>query len=974
MEEIRSYWEVPYINFFCSIFRDIFRIPDFDIQAFEILILRSSSEDPEWKKLHLQLLKNLSYAKRATPENWVSVLRDQYFIRDWEKKNPLDGKEYDDLTIYERIVMLKALCDWKAGDLDSSKANAEGLSAADMRLFPIGFDSKACSYYHFRDMRLYKEEPLVDPAAKTEAGDGKKKKKKRAGAFGSSRRRGKKKGQTRVQQVVAEEEDKKSDSSASKDGEEGSEYGGSVQSNEESVGVAKTPGDGDGGEEGEEDGGNSAAAVNDTQKEGPFGRWSLVCETPAEWEELGKQFSTSRHVDEKTFGKYLLNDVVPELYAMAKEHEKYLRKQFLATAPPSRSSARVAKLKMEQQSSDVTNDDDGSNWDNSRDLRNRTSGRRTETREERNQRRELNKDIQLNGEHPSSSSRSVGSGREQKTSKRTVQSNDEEVPEVAFCKRLWKSVMGHKKAWPFIEPVPVELVPDYLDVIKEPMDLTTLGGMIDDGTVTNPSQCIEKIFLILNNCRTYNKPDTVYYKCADAVEVFVNKNSEKLKKSLGLLAEIDDSAVDIISDETKAEFGNGGAGVVMHKQEDIGVYVPEQQSSSSPRKKSPKASSSRNLSPKKSSPKKKSPKKGSPLKAILLEKPQLKENLAEDPAPDRRITEPDVEIDILSTNSTSKEDLSNGSLKPVESPAPVSKRPVSPSPVPVITSKAYENSVSSGALVSEKPPSPKPPVVVSAPKSPNTTSAEHGTGPLVRDPKRPRLSVDTILNHDNVESRNHPLQSPRYEQKSMPPPASSSAHTTPARTNASFSSPHPPARFEASPMQQSQPNHPNTSHSQYYQPQYPSSHSGTYRSPPRPPPSNSYNSPNTGYYFSPNGIPTGASPHGHQPLPMSTPSPSAHMSGQFHSHRDKAQPPRSSSAAGQPGIAKMSTLETIEVLSSMHSGSPQPFKTSAIPSPGHRSSPSKPKSNPFQAPLSFALVFLVISLFTYTINPTVPGC
>jgi len=68
----------------------------------------------------------------------------------------------------------------------------------------------------------------------------------------------------------------------------------------------------------------------------------------------------------------------------------------------------------------------------------------------------------------------------------------------------------------FSVPVPVDVVPDYLDVIKNPMDLGTMkkkvnAGDYAEGGVEAMAQDFEQI---ISNCRTYNKPDTPYVKLA----------------------------------------------------------------------------------------------------------------------------------------------------------------------------------------------------------------------------------------------------------------------------------------------------------------------------------------------------------------------------------------------------------------------------------------------------------------------------
>jgi len=73
--------------------------------------------------------------------------------------------------------------------------------------------------------------------------------------------------------------------------------------------------------------------------------------------------------------------------------------------------------------------------------------------------------------------------------------------------------------WPFEHPVTPEEAPDYFEVIKTPIDLETIQKRLD----TNNYYITEDIFFadlrrMLENCKTYNNEDTLYYKCAANVE------------------------------------------------------------------------------------------------------------------------------------------------------------------------------------------------------------------------------------------------------------------------------------------------------------------------------------------------------------------------------------------------------------------------------------------------------------------------
>lgn len=50
-----------------------------------------------------------------------------------------------------------------------------------------------------------------------------------------------------------------------------------------------------------------------------------------------------------------------------------------------------------------------------------------------------------------------------------------------FMRATLRSVSDHADAWPFLDPVDPQEVPDYYEIIKEPMDLHTIGQRIDAG-------------------------------------------------------------------------------------------------------------------------------------------------------------------------------------------------------------------------------------------------------------------------------------------------------------------------------------------------------------------------------------------------------------------------------------------------------------------------------------------------------------
>lgn len=77
-------------------------------------------------------------------------------------------------------------------------------------------------------------------------------------------------------------------------------------------------------------------------------------------------------------------------------------------------------------------------------------------------------------------------------------------------------------AWPFREPVDRQEVPDYFEVIKEPIDLSTIEKRIRKGDWYKSKQMLFRdLMLMVNNCKIYNDVDSTYYECAINLEKYL---------------------------------------------------------------------------------------------------------------------------------------------------------------------------------------------------------------------------------------------------------------------------------------------------------------------------------------------------------------------------------------------------------------------------------------------------------------------
>lgn len=61
-------------------------------------------------------------------------------------------------------------------------------------------------------------------------------------------------------------------------------------------------------------------------------------------------------------------------------------------------------------------------------------------------------------------------------------------------------------------------VPDYYEVIKEPMDLGTMEVKLENDAYETMDDFVYDCSLIFNNCRQYNGENTTFYKNANKLE------------------------------------------------------------------------------------------------------------------------------------------------------------------------------------------------------------------------------------------------------------------------------------------------------------------------------------------------------------------------------------------------------------------------------------------------------------------------
>jgi len=132
---------------------------------------------------------------------------------------------------------------------------------------------------------------------------------------------------------------------------------------------------------------------------------------------------------------------------------------------------------------------------------------------------------------PSSAARAQRA-RKRKSLKDTNKGDTKLTGTLRACQSLLRILMDHKHAWPFNQPVdPVSLqILDYFDIIKNPMDFSTIKEQLEDGIYDAPEEFATDIRLVFKNAFTYNQAGSDICVMAENLQNLFEKKFAKLGK------------------------------------------------------------------------------------------------------------------------------------------------------------------------------------------------------------------------------------------------------------------------------------------------------------------------------------------------------------------------------------------------------------------------------------------------------------
>jgi bromodomain-containing factor 1 len=108
--------------------------------------------------------------------------------------------------------------------------------------------------------------------------------------------------------------------------------------------------------------------------------------------------------------------------------------------------------------------------------------------------------------------------------------------QMKWCSGTLRTLKRHGDAGPFLQPVdPVALgIPDYVNVIKKPMDLGSVEKKLNGNEYATANDLIDDVQLMLQNCFTYNPPSHPVHVMGRNVERAFSAQLKRLPKEVVL--------------------------------------------------------------------------------------------------------------------------------------------------------------------------------------------------------------------------------------------------------------------------------------------------------------------------------------------------------------------------------------------------------------------------------------------------------
>ncbi|XP_034015718.1 bromodomain adjacent to zinc finger domain protein 1A [Thalassophryne amazonica] len=129
---------------------------------------------------------------------------------------------------------------------------------------------------------------------------------------------------------------------------------------------------------------------------------------------------------------------------------------------------------------------------------------------------------------PSKPSRLIPSSAPTSSSSRRSSGRNQGVHELSACEQLTVELVRHEDSWPFMKLVSRTQVPDYYDIIKKPIALSTIREKVNNCEYKTAGEYVADVELMFTNCLLYNHHHTNEAQAGQRLQLFFHDELHKV--------------------------------------------------------------------------------------------------------------------------------------------------------------------------------------------------------------------------------------------------------------------------------------------------------------------------------------------------------------------------------------------------------------------------------------------------------------